>query len=151
MQIKFALPAVNYEPYGGALFNSIHHVRILVHNADEMVLYLDQNFGMTPLKVQVYEKRGMKNAIYKVGSTNVEFTEPLDMNSKMGEILKQQGPSVYHIAFGVDNIQNAAKMLSEKGNKLKGENGMTQSAEGYMTSNIDPEYSLGFPFQIAEG
>ena len=151
MQIKFGLPAVNYEPYGGALFNSIHHVRILVHNADEMVLYLDQNFGMTPLKVQVYEKRGMKNAIYKVGSTNVEFTEPLDMNSKMGEFLKQQGPGVYHIAFGVDNIQNAAKMLSEKGNKLKGENGMTQSAEGYMTSNIDPEYSLGFPFQIAEG
>ena len=84
MQIKFVSPTVNYKPYGGLLFNFIHHVRILVHNADEMVHYLDQNFGMTPLKVQVYEKRGMKNAIYKVGSTNVEFTEPLDMNSKMG-------------------------------------------------------------------
>tara|TARA_B100001179_G_C18457732_1_gene345810 strand:+ start:387 stop:737 length:351 start_codon:yes stop_codon:yes gene_type:complete len=116
-----------------------------------MVQYLEQNFGMTPLKVQVYENRGMKNAIYKVGSTNVEFTEPLDLNSKMGEFLKQQGPGVYHIAFGVDDIKNAAKILSDKGNKLKGDNSLTQSAEGYWTSNIDPESALGFPFQIAEG
>tara|TARA_B100001013_G_scaffold214295_1_gene130487 strand:- start:4982 stop:5332 length:351 start_codon:yes stop_codon:yes gene_type:complete len=116
-----------------------------------MVQYLEQNFGMTPLKVQVYENRGMKNAIYKVGSTNVEFTEPLDLNSKMGEFLKQQGPGVYHIAFGVDDIKNAAKILADKGNKLKGDSGLTQSAEGYLTSSIDPESALGFPFQIAEG
>ena len=133
------------------MFNFIHHVRILVHNADEMVQYLEQNFGMTPSKVQVYENRGMKNAIYKVGSTNVEFTEPLDLDSKMGEFLKQQGPGVYHIAFGVDDIKNAAKILSDKGNRLKGDNGLTQSAEGYLTSSIDPESALGFPFQIAEG
>ena len=133
------------------MFNFIHHVRILVHNADEMVQYLDQNFGMTPSKVQVYENRGMKNAIYKVGSTNVEFTEPLDLDSKMGEFLKQQGPGVYHIAFGVDDIKNAAKILADKGNKLKGDSGLTQSAEGYLTSSIDPESALGFPFQIAEG
>ena len=133
------------------MFNFIHHVRILVHNADEMVQYLEQNFGMTPLKVQVYENRGMKNAIYKVGSTNVEFTEPLDLNSKMGEFLKQQGPGVYHIAFGVDDIKNAAKILADKGNKLKGDTSLTQSAEGYLTSSIDPESALGFPFQIAEG
>ena len=133
------------------MFNFIHHVRILVHNADEMVQYLDQNFGMTPSKVQVYENRGMKNAIYKVGSTNVEFTEPLDLDSKMGEFLRQQGPGVYHIAFGVDDIKNAAKILADKGNKLKGDTSLTQSAEGYLTTNIDPESALGFPFQIAEG
>ena len=89
------------------MFNFIHHVRILVHNADEMVHYLDQNFGMTPLKVQVYEKRGMKNAIYKVGSTNVEFTEPLDMNSKMGEFLKQQGKGLTLIHISAPTRRNA--------------------------------------------
>jgi hypothetical protein len=45
------------------------HVRILVHNADDMVTYLEQTFDMTPVKVQVYESRGMKNAIYQVGET----------------------------------------------------------------------------------
>ena len=133
------------------MFNFVHHVRILVHNADDMVKYMGQNFGMEPVKVQVYEKRGMKNAIYQVGQTNLEFTEPLDSNSKMGQFLDREGPGVYHIAFGVDNIVQAAKDLAAKGNKMPGQDGLSQSAEGYMTANIDPASALGFPFQIAEG
>ncbi|HZA24318.1 MAG TPA: VOC family protein [Dehalococcoidia bacterium] len=126
-------------------------MRILVHNADDMVDYLEKNFGMKPVKVQVYENRGMKNAIYKVGDTNLEFTEPLDPNSGMGKFLEREGPGIYHIAFGVDNLREAARELAAKGNKMRGQDGITQSAEGYLTTNIDPESSLGFPFQIAEG
>ena len=96
------------------MFNSVHHVRILVHNADDMVKYMEENFSMTPVKVQVYESRGMKNAIYKVGETNLEFTEPLDPNSGMGKFLEREGPGVYHIAFGVDGIEQVAKGLAEK-------------------------------------
>ena len=102
------------------MFNFVHHVRILVHDADKMVEYMDRNFGMTPVKVQVYESRGMKNAIYKVGSTNLEFTEPLDANSKMSKFLAEEGPGVYHIAFGVDDVRGAAKELTAKGNTLRG-------------------------------
>jgi methylmalonyl-CoA/ethylmalonyl-CoA epimerase len=133
------------------MFNFVHHVRILVHNADDMVDYLDKNFGMKPVKVQVYESRGMKNAIYRVGDTNLEFTEPLDPNSGMGQFLEREGPGIYHIAFGVDNIQEVARELAAKGNKMRGQDGLTRSAEGYLTANIDPESSLGFPFQVAEG
>ena len=106
---------------------------------------------MKPVKVQVYESRGMKNAIYTVGDTNLEFTEPLDPNSGMGQFLEREGPGVYHIAFGVDGIEEVAQGLAAKGNKMRGENGLSHSAEGYMTANIDPESALGFPFQVAEG
>ena len=133
------------------MFNSVHHVRILVHNADDMVEYMEKNFDMQPVKVQVYESRGMKNAIYKVGDTNLEFTEPLDPNSGMGQFLEREGPGVYHIAFGVENIEDVARSLAGKGNKMRGENGLSRSAEGYMTANVDPESALGFPFQVAEG
>ena len=133
------------------MFNFVHHVRILVHDADKMVQYMEENFGMSPVKVQVYEGRGMKNAIYQVGQTNLEFTEPLDPNSRMGKFLANEGPGVYHIAFGVDDIKGAAQQVSAKGNKMRGENGLSQSAEGYWTANIDPESALGFPFQLAEG
>ena len=133
------------------MFNFVHHVRILVHNADDMVEYMDRNFGMKPVKVQVYESRGMKNAIYKVGETNLEFTEPLDAESGMGRFLQNEGPGVYHIAFGVDNIGEAAQELAAKGNTMRGQDGLSRSAEGYMTANIDPASSLGFPFQLAEG
>ncbi len=133
------------------MLNFVHHVRILVHDADEMAQYIRDNFGMSPVKIEVFPERGMKNAIFKVGQTNLEFTEPLDPNSKMGQFLKEEGPGPYHIAFGVDGIEEVARGLAEKGNKMRGDNGLSRSAEGYMTANIDPESALGFPFQIAEG
>ena len=133
------------------MLDFVHHVRILVHDADEMARYVRENFGMDPVKIEVFPERGMKNAIFKVGQTNLEFTEPLDPDSKMGQFLKEQGPGPYHIAFGVDKIEEVARGLAEKGNKMRGDNGLSRSAEGYMTANIDPESAMGFPFQVAEG
>ena len=66
------------------MFNFVHHVRFLVNDRDAMVEYIQNTFGMKPDRLQVYEQRGMKNAIYKVGPTSFEITEPLDPNSAMG-------------------------------------------------------------------
>ena len=133
------------------MFNFVHHVRILVHDPDAMVEYIEKNFGMKPDRLQVYEDRGMSNAIYKVGPTNFEVTEPLDPNSAMGRYLAQQGPGVYHLAWGVDDVQQVAQDLAAKGNKLSGKDGVSRSSDGYLTATILPESSLGLPFQLAEG
>ena len=133
------------------MFNFVHHVRFLVHDRDAMVDYIEKNFGMKPDRLQVYENRGMSNAIYKVGPTNFEITEPLDPNSAMGRYLAQHGPGVYHLAWGVDDVRRVAQDLTAKGNRLSGEGGVSRSADGYLTANILPESSLGLPFQLAEG
>jgi len=133
------------------MFNFVHHVRILVHDRDAMVDYIEKNFGMKPDRLQVYESRDMSNAIYMVGPTNFEVTEPLDPDSDMGRYLAQQGPGVYHLAWGVDDITQVAKELAAKGNKLSSEDGVSRSADGYLTATILPESSLGLPIQLAEG
>ena len=69
----------------------------------------------------------------------------------MGRFLEEQGPGVYHLAWGVDDIRQAAQDLAARGNQMRGEGGITQSADGYLTANIDPASSLGLPFQLAEG
>ena len=133
------------------MFNFVHHVRFLVHDRDAMVDYIEKNFGMTPDRLQVYENRGMSNAIYKVGTTNFEITEPLDPDSAMGRYLAEHGPGVYHLAWGVDDVRRVAQDLTAKGNRLSGEGGVSRSADGYLTATILPESSLGLPFQLAEG
>jgi hypothetical protein len=133
------------------MFDYIHHVRILVHDADDMAKYIEENFGLIPEKIQVYEARGMKNAIYKVGQTNVEFTQPLDMDSAMGQYLNTFGPGPYHLAFGVSDVQGKAGELAAKGNEMRGENGLSRSAEGYLTANVAAASALGYAFQLAEG
>ena len=133
------------------MFKFVHHVHYVVHDRDAMVDYMEKNFGMKPDKLVVYEDRGMKDALYDVGQSHIQITEPLDANSAIGQHLAQHGPGVYHVAWGVDNLQQAAQELAAKGNKLRGDEGLTQSPRGYLTSNIDPDSSLGLWFQLAEG
>ena len=133
------------------MLNSIHHIHYVVGNRDEMVAYIRENFGMEPDDLSVIEGRGMKDALYRVGETLIEITEPLDPDSGIGQHLAEHGPGVYHVAFGVANIRQAAADLAAKGNRLRGEGGVTQSPRGYTTANIDPANSHGLWFQLAEG
>ena len=129
----------------------VHHVHYVVHNRDAMVDYLEKTFGMTPDHLVVYEDRGMKDALYNVGQTHIQITEPLDPHSDIAKHLATHGPGVYHVAWGVDNLPQVARDLAAKGHTLRGKDGMTESPRGYRTSNIDPASSHGVWFQLAEG
>jgi 4-hydroxyphenylpyruvate dioxygenase-like putative hemolysin len=129
----------------------VHHVHYVVHDRDAMVEYLDKTFGMKPDHLVVYEDRGMKDALYDVGPTHIQITEPLDPVSDIARHLATHGPGVYHVAWGVDNIRQAAQALAAKGNTMRGKDGITESPRGYLTANIDPASSLGVWFQLAEG
>lgn len=131
------------------MFNFVHHVHYVVRNRDAMVTYIEKNFGMKPDKLEVHGV--MKDALYKVGPTLIEITEPTDPNSGIGQHLAKHGPGVYHVSWGVDNIQQVARDLTAKGNKLRGQGGVTQSPRGYQSVNIEPESSLGLWFQLSEG
>ena len=133
------------------MLNSVHHIHYVVRDRDEMVEYIRQNFGMEPDDLHVIEERGMKDALYRVGETLIEITEPLDADSGIGQHLAEHGPGVYHVAFGVDNIHQVAAELAGRGNRLRGEGGVTQSPRGYVTANIDPADSHGLWFQLAQG
>ena len=65
--------------------------------------------------------------------------------------LATHGPGVYHVAWGVDNIRQVAQDLAAKGNKMRGQDGITTSPRGYLTANIDPGSPHGLRFQLAEG
>ena len=128
----------------------VHHVHYVVADLDKMIAYIDKNFGLKPLIVEDRHQQG-KDAIYHVGPTLIELTQPTDPNSAQTKFLKTSGPGVYHVAWGVDDVPQKARDLAAKGNKLRGQNGITQSPRGYKTINIDQQDSQGVWFQLAEG
>src|SRR5262245_36166501 len=136
------------------LIQYVHHIHYVVHNRDEMVKYIEKNFGMKPDDLIDYKDakgRGMKDAIYDIGKTHIQITQALDPSCKIAQHLAKCGPGVYHVAWGVEGIDKLAKDLAGKGNKMTGNEGITQSSRGYKTANIDTESSLGVWFQFAEG
>ena len=129
-----------------------HHVHYVVSNLEEMIAYMEQTFGMKPDPVDEYMVRGagLKKALYTIDRTQLDIMEPTNSKSNAAKFLKEKGPCVMHIGWGVDNIEQAADDLTAKGTKFSGQGAITQSVRGYQELNIDPESSHGIWFQLCE-
>lgn len=133
------------------MLNYVHHVHYVVPDLDAMVEYLEKNLGMKPKQKVEYKDRAIKEALYDVGQTTIQMSQPLDPNSSQGKFLAAKGAGVLHVAWAVDNLPALANQLAAKGNKLRGEAGVTNSPLGYHTINIDTAHTQGLWFQLAEG
>ena len=130
------------------MFTKVHHVTYVVESVQNMAEYLETNFGMKPDKTGEHSDR--KFLLYHIGPTIMDFFEPTTEESGIARQLKEQGPGVAHVAWGVEGIDQAFEALKGKGNELRGD-APSNSPFGYKTLNIDPKCSQGILFQLAEG
>jgi catechol 2,3-dioxygenase-like lactoylglutathione lyase family enzyme len=129
----------------------VNHVVYVVHNRDAMVEYLEKTFGMKPQKVFDNLKGKAKQANYTIGKTQIQIAEPfLDPTSAIRQHLVTHGPGVWHVAWEIDNILKVARELAAKGEvqKNSGTEGIKESANGYLTCDIDPASAHGVWFQL---
>ena len=131
------------------MFTFVHHVHYVVKDLEELVSYMEKNFDMVPVHKGENTERANKEAIYKVGPTLIEFTQPTRTDTGMAKFLQQKGPGVYHVAWGTDLLEERAKSLASKGVKLR-HSGIGKSPRGYKTLNFDPSDSIGSLFQLAQ-
>jgi len=143
------------------MLNKVHHVTYVVESVQKIAEYLEDNFDMKPERIEDQPSLGYKSLLYRVGETLVDFFEP--MRDERGDaivkrppatgfarMLKESGPGVWHIGWGVDGIEGAFEMLKRKGNKFLG-GPPTDGTFGYKTFSIDPACSQGVFFHLAEG
>ena len=130
------------------MFTKVHHVTYVVEDVRSMAEYLETNFGLKPEKTG--ENPDRKFLLYHIGPTIMDFFEPTTDDSGIARQLKEQGPGVAHVAWGVEDIDQVFKDLKGKGNEIRGD-APSASPFGYKTLNIDTKSSQGVLFQLAEG
>ena len=144
------------------MLTKVHHVTYVVESVQQMAAYLKDNFDMTPERTEDQPKLGYKSLLYRIGETLVDFFEPL--RDARGEalvqrppatgfvrMLKESGPGIWHIGWGVNGIEQAFETLKKKGNKFHGSPPTDGGTFGYKTFSIDPSCSQGVFFHLAEG
>ncbi len=132
------------------MFTKVHHVTYVVRNVQQMADYLERNFGLKPESAEEFPDRGYKSILYRIGPTIVDFFEPTKSDTAMARQLRESGPGVAHVAWGVEGIDQAFQDLKAKGNQMRGD-GPSTSPFGYKTVSIEPASSHGIYFQLAEG
>ena len=132
------------------MLNKVHHVTYAVESVADMAAYLDRNFSLKPIRADEFTERGFKSILYQIGETLVDFFEPLRDDTPLARQLRESGPGVMHVAWGVDDIDQIFNDLKAKGNELRGE-APSVSPFGYKTASIEPSSSHSVYFQLAEG
>lgn len=106
------------ENKSGMKANSIEHIGIAVENLEESIKYYETVLGLKCYAIEEVKDQKVKTAFFKVGDTKIELLESTDTDGPIGKFIEKKGSGVHHIAFSVDNVQQALLDVENKGVKL---------------------------------
>jgi len=97
------------------MINRIDHIGIAVENIEEQIEYYGTVLGLGKPKIEIVEEQKVKTAMFKVGEVRIELLEPISDGSPVARFLSKRGPGIHHIAYHVENIEEAINRLKENG------------------------------------
>lgn len=102
-----------------------HHFSLAVNNAAAVIKTWEEVLGIGPwtcLDMGGEDAKGRpwkaKEYWTKVGDTVIELIEPVEGRIVQSKFLDTVGPGLHHIAFEVENVDEAIEEFKEKGAEL---------------------------------
>lgn len=96
----------------------VDHIGIAVKNLDETLKFYTEVLGLELGGTEVVEDQKVKVAFLPVGDTEVELLESTSPDGPIAKYIEKNGEGIQHIAFKVDNIEEAIKHMEDKGMRM---------------------------------
>jgi methylmalonyl-CoA/ethylmalonyl-CoA epimerase len=84
----------------------------------------------------------VRTAFFKIGETKIELLESTDPEGPIGKFIEKKGEGIHHIAFAVDNIEEALAETESKGVRLIDKT-PRKGAEGLNIGFLHPKNTMG--------
>ncbi|MBN2805187.1 MAG: methylmalonyl-CoA epimerase [Prolixibacteraceae bacterium] len=120
----------------------IEHIGIAVENLEEAIAYYQDVLGLNCYAIEEVADQKVKTAFFQVGDTKIELLESTDPEGPIGKFIEKKGPGVHHLAFAVDNVNEALKAVESKGVRLIDQQ-KRKGAEGLNIGFLHPKSTLG--------
>jgi len=120
----------------------IEHIGIAVTSLEEAIPYYENTLGLKCYAVEEVTDQKVKTAFFMVGQTKIELLESTDPEGPIGKFIEKKGPGVHHLAFAVDNVNEALADVSEKGVLLIDKTSR-KGAESMNIGFLHPKSTLG--------
>jgi methylmalonyl-CoA/ethylmalonyl-CoA epimerase len=98
------------------MLQRIDHIGIAVENLDETVAFYREVMGLEVSSTEVFN--GMKIAFLRVGDSELELLEDLTPDGVIARHVAKRGEGIQHVAYRVDNIDQALQDMRAKGIEL---------------------------------
>ncbi|GET21732.1 methylmalonyl-CoA epimerase [Prolixibacter denitrificans] len=120
----------------------IEHIGIAVQSLEETIPYYEKLLGTKCYAVEEVADQKVKTAFFKVGQTKIELLESTDPEGPIGKFIEKKGPGIHHVAFAVDNVDQALNEAEENGIRLIDKQGR-KGAEGLNIGFLHPKSTFG--------
>jgi len=120
----------------------IEHIGIAVKSLEEAIPYYEEVLGMKCYAVEEVADQKVKTAFFKVGDTKIELLESTDPQGPIGKFIDKKGQGIHHLAFAVDNVNEALTEVESKGVATI-DKSARKGAEGLNIGFLHPKSTLG--------
>ncbi|MCB0730255.1 MAG: methylmalonyl-CoA epimerase [Ignavibacteriae bacterium] len=127
----------------------IEHIGIAVKNLDESIKYYEEVLGLKCYSIEEVADQKVKTAFFKVGQTKLELLESTDPEGPIGKFIEKKGEGIHHLAFHVNDLQNALNDANAKGVRLIDEK-PRKGAEGLDIAFLHPKSTNGVLTELCE-
>ncbi|MDY0256188.1 methylmalonyl-CoA epimerase [Gudongella oleilytica] len=131
------------------MVTKIDHIGIAVKNLEETLKFYEDVLGIKCVSQEVVEEQKVKVAFLPIGDTEVELLESTSEDGPIARFIEKKGEGIQHIAFKVDNIEEAIKELEEKGVRMIDEQ-PRYGAGGARIAFLHPKSTSGVLIEISQ-
>ena len=127
----------------------IDHLGIAVNSIDEAKKLFHDILGLKFEGTETVEEQKVTTAFFPVGDSEVELLESTAPDGPIAKYLEKRGEGIQHIAFRVDNLEEALAELKEKGIRLIDEK-PRMGAGGAKIAFLHPKSTHGVLIELSE-
>jgi len=96
----------------------IDHVGIAVEDLERAVEDYRRLLGVEPAHRERLEDQGVDEVLFPLGTSFIQLLGALRPDTPVGRSLARRGPGLHHVAYRVDDIEDALEHLREGGARL---------------------------------
>ena len=96
----------------------VDHVGIAVADLEASVANYTLLLGAQPSHRERVEDQGVEEVLFGTGRSSIQLLGALGPDTPVGRFVSSRGPGLHHIAYRVDDVQDALAHLREQGAEL---------------------------------
>lgn len=100
------------------MVKKVDHIGIAVKDLEESLKFYQNVLGMDLQGTEIVEEQKVKVAFLPLGDTEIELLESTDSEGPIAKYIDKKGEGIQHIAYRVDNIEEAIAEMISKGVRM---------------------------------
>jgi methylmalonyl-CoA epimerase len=131
------------------MIKGIDHIAIAVENIDDAIELFEKRLGLKLAHRETVESQGVDTATFAIGDTAIELVEGKTEGSAIRKFVDTRGPGIHHIAFAVEDVEDAISALKKDGLRLIDET-PKPGKENSRIAFIHPKSTQKILFELVE-